>query len=44
MIRQLARLTRRIPAAGPRAVALRVYANDEDNGLAARDQGFEGVA
>lgn len=44
MIRQLARLTRHVPAAGPRAVALKVYANDEDLGLAARDQGFEGVA
>src|SRR5256885_13817079 len=44
MIRQLARLTRRIPAAGPHAVALGVYANDEDDGRAARDQGFGGVA
>jgi hypothetical protein len=44
MIRQLARLSRRLPAAGPRALTLSVYANDEDDGLAARDQGFEGVA
>src|SRR5256885_12758393 len=44
MIRQLARLARRVPAAGPHAVALGGYANDEDAGLAARDQGFEGVA
>ena len=44
MIRQLARLTRRVSAAGPRALALKVYANDEDHGLAARDRGFEGVA
>src|SRR2546423_19977 len=44
MIRQLARLTRRVPAAGPHAVALGVYANDEDTGLPARDRGFEGVA
>lgn len=44
MIRQLARLTRRVPAAGPRALALTVYANDEDLSLAARDRGFEGVA
>ena len=44
MIRQLARLTRHVPAAGPRAVALSVYANDEDRSLAARDRGFEGVA
>ena len=44
MIRQLARLTRRVPAAGAHALALSVYANDEDYALAARDQGFEGVA
>jgi hypothetical protein len=30
--------------AGRRAVALSVYANDDDDGLAARDRGFEGVA
>src|SRR5438552_17684621 len=44
MIRQLARLTHRVPSAGGRAVALSAYANDEDRGLAARDRGFEGVA
>ena len=44
MIRQIARLTRRIPAISRRAVAIAVYANDEDRGLAARDRGFEGVA
>jgi hypothetical protein len=44
MIRQLARLTRRVPAAGSHALALGVYADDEDYGLAARDRGFEGVA
>src|SRR5207245_7697165 len=44
MIRQLGRLTRRVPAAGPHGVAIGVYANDEDRGIAARDQGFEGVA
>ncbi|TMC68714.1 MAG: hypothetical protein E6J15_13165, partial [Chloroflexi bacterium] len=44
MIRQLARLTRHLPAAGRRAVALSVYADDEDHGLSARDRGFEGVA
>jgi hypothetical protein len=44
MIRQIARLTRHVAAAGPHAVALSVYANDEDTALAARDQGFEGVA
>jgi len=44
MIRQLARLTRRLPAAGRRAAALTVYADDEDQSLAARERGFEGVA
>src|SRR2546430_15181361 len=44
MIRQLARLTRRLPAAGRRAAALTVYADDEDQALAARERGFEGVA
>src|SRR3989442_916729 len=43
-LRQLARLTRRVPAAGPRACAIGVYANDQDRALAARDRGFEGVA
>jgi hypothetical protein len=33
-----------VPAAGPHAWALTVYANDEDFALAARDKGFEGVA
>ena len=40
MIRQLARLTRQIPA----GLAISVYANDEDLAIAARDRGFEGVA
>jgi hypothetical protein len=44
MIRQLARLTRRLPAAGPRALVLGVYANEDDFSLAARERGFEGVA
>jgi hypothetical protein len=44
MIRQLARLTRRVSAVGRRAVALGVYADDEGRELAARDRGFEGVA
>jgi hypothetical protein len=44
MIRQLARLTRHVPAAGRRAVALGVYADDDDRGLAAHDRGFEGMA
>jgi len=33
-----------VPAAGARACAISVYANDEDRALAARDRGFEGVA
>lgn len=44
MIRQLARLTGRVGGAGPRALAVGVYANDVDTGLAARDRGFEGIA
>src|SRR4029077_21295385 len=44
VIRQLARLTRRVPEAGPRALALQVYADEADIGLAARERGFEGVA
>ena len=44
MIRQLARLTRRVRAAGPRVLVLGVYANEEDFAIAARDRGFEGVA
>jgi hypothetical protein len=44
MLRQLARLTRPLPAAGPRALALAVYADESDETLAAADQGFEGVA
>jgi hypothetical protein len=44
MLRQLARLTRRLPAAGPNALALAVYADGSDGTLAAEDMGFEGVA
>lgn len=44
MLRQLARLGRRLPAAGPRALAVAVYASADDELLAAADQGFEGVA
>src|SRR5438132_1222694 len=43
-LRQLARLTRPLPAAGPRACAISVYADGDDLTLAARDKGFEGVA
>ncbi|MGZ4140058.1 MAG: hypothetical protein ACXVPP_06660 [Actinomycetota bacterium] len=44
MLRQLARLTRRLPAAGPTAVAVAVYADGNDEVVAARESGFEGVA
>jgi hypothetical protein len=47
MIRQLRWLTRPLPAAGPTALALAVYAEARDNQLklrAAAEQGFEGVA
>lgn len=44
MLRQLARLTRPLPAIGSRACALAVYANAEGELLAARESGDEGVA
>lgn len=47
MIRQLRRLTRAVPAAGPGARALAVYAEARDGVFAPRaaaEQGFEGVA
>jgi len=44
VLRQLARLTRAVPAAGPTAVALAVYAGADDAPLAARESGVEGVA
>ena len=44
MLRQLARLTRRVPAAGPRALAIAVYADTSDAILPASQAGFEGVA
>lgn len=44
MLRQLARLTRPLPAAGPTALTVAVYANDHDETIAARESGFEGVA
>ncbi len=44
MLRQLARLTRAVPAAGPGAVALAVYAGPDDAPVAARESGVEGVA
>ena len=44
MLRQLARLTRPIPSAGPGALAVAVYADGSDETVAARESGFEGVA
>ncbi|HZS13377.1 MAG TPA: hypothetical protein VFC09_02145 [Candidatus Dormibacteraeota bacterium] len=44
MLRQLARLTRAVPAAGPAAVALAVYADADDALVPARESGVEGVA
>ena len=44
MLRQLARLTRRVPAAGPRALAVAVYADAADAIQPASQAGFEGVA
>jgi hypothetical protein len=44
VLRQLARLTRAVPAAGPNAVALAVYAGPDDALIPARESGTEGVA
>jgi hypothetical protein len=44
VLRQLARLTRALPAAGPGAVALAVYAGADDVPITARESGMEGVA
>lgn len=44
MLRQLARLTQPLPAAGPEALAVAVYADAIDRHVAARESGFEGVA
>jgi hypothetical protein len=44
MLRQLERLTRPVPAAGPNAAAIAVYADDFDRTIPAADLGFEGVA
>jgi len=41
---QLARLTRAVPAAGPDALAVAVYADARDRPVAAKESGFEGVA
>ena len=44
MLRQLARLTRGVERAGPRAVAIAVYADAADRVVPAADFGLEGVA
>ena len=44
MLRQLARLTRPLPAAGPDARAVAVYADPNDEPIVARESGMEGVA
>jgi len=44
VLRQLARLTHAVPAAGPNAVALAVYAGADDVPIMARESGTEGVA
>jgi len=44
VLRQLARLTRAVPAAGPAAVAVAVYAGADDALIPARESGMEGVA
>lgn len=44
MLRQLARLTRPVPAAGPRALAIAVYSDSAGDHIEARESGVEGVA
>jgi len=44
LLRQLAALTRRVPAAGPRALALAVYSGATGEQVEARESGIEGVA
>jgi len=44
LLRQLAALTRPVPAAGPRALALAVYAGAMGEHFEARESGVEGVA
>jgi len=44
VLRQLARLTRPVTAAGSAAVALAVYAGADDTPITARESGVEGVA
>lgn len=44
MLRHLARLTRPLPAAGPRALAVAVYTDAAGRTVSAGESGFEGVA
>ena len=44
MLRQLARLTRPVPVAGPRALTVAVYSQADGQLLDARETGVEGVA
>jgi hypothetical protein len=44
VLRQLGRLTRALPAAGPEALAIAVYADADDAPVVARESGWEGVA
>ena len=44
MLRQLARLTRPLPAAGPDALAVAVYGDALDRHVDAKESGYEGVA
>ena len=44
MLRQLARLTRPVPAAGPGALAFAVYTDPAGELVVAQESGFEGVA
>ena len=44
MLRQLARLTRRVPAAGPKALAIAIYSDAAGELFGARETGVEGVA
>jgi hypothetical protein len=44
VLRQLARLTRPVPAAGPGALAVAVYADPSGELVVAKESGFEGVA
>lgn len=44
MLRQIARLTRNVPSAGPRSLAIAVYGDALDVTVSAQEAGFEGVA